>query len=620
MKLLSAFLLVLFVFSSSLRAQAPIVEVSTDVTTFASWTNDNIYLIKGTIYIKGVLIIEPGTIIRGDKATKGTLVITKAGVINANAVLDDDPPILFTSSQGPGTRAPGDWGGLIFLGESTINASGGNDFFDPINNGAGDGAYGGGIAADGSGSMQKVRIEYAGAVVGGETLPGLSLCGVGSGTTLRDIQITRCAGDGFRIQGGTVSMRTVVSHRNGDDDFDITQGYTGEIQFAVAHRDNANVDGDGGANGLEITNDATGSNNTPFTAPVISNLTLIGPKTTRSTSVNADFADGVRVSGNGRLKLYNSLVAGYPTGLRINGSGSQGAADAGSLDVRSSVISGSDDSLAADGGWNAGLFYGAPTKFNSVWTHNDSLFLVDGFDLNFPDYRPREASPLVGTASFAPADLASFEAVGYRGGFGRFADWTLCWTNWNPANTDYSEGSDELSTPIIADFTYDVGVGADSTTVRFENRSQGAVAYVWQFGDVVSEDTSTAFEPTWVYAGNGTFDVRLKATGPCDNVDSTSVIVYITSLQEFLPGASLALYPNPARSMVTLDLHLASPEGLVMSLVDLTGRRVRAFGRYLLPAGDTRMPLDLSGIENGFYLLLLEGQQGVKTIKLRVQH
>ena len=83
------------------------------------------YLLKGFVYVKSgvTLTIEAGTVIKGDKATKGTLVITRGGKIDAQGTADK--PIVFTSNQDAGARREGDWGGVIFLGKAPINPTGG---------------------------------------------------------------------------------------------------------------------------------------------------------------------------------------------------------------------------------------------------------------------------------------------------------------------------------------------------------------------------------------------------------------------------------------------------------------------------------------------------------------
>ncbi len=611
----------LLALAGGLRAQSPVVEVTADITTFASWTRDNVYLIKGTIYVKGILIIETGTVIKGDKATKGTLVITRTGQINANGVLDKDPATVFTSSEPEGSRAPGDWGGIVILGEAPINAAGGTAVVAAINNGANDGQFGGSSPGDISGSMQKVRIEYAGATLtGGARVGGLTLAGVGSGTTLKNIQVTNCAGDGFDFRGGTVNLNQIISHRNADDDFDMTLGYSGRIQFAAGLRDNSNVNGESGANGLEADNDAAGSGATPYTAATISNLLLAGPKVTLSTPVDADFQNGIRIGGNARVGIYNSIVMGYPTGLNIDGSATQAAADASAFDIRNLYLAGSTTDLVASGGWNINSFFTAPGRLNRAFTVNDSINLANPFNLDFPDFKPLSGSPVLGTASFVAPVLAAFTGVTYIGPFSSSLDWSLCWTNWDPADTDYDVGSELLGAPIDLGFTYIGRPEDDSLTVDFTNNTTGAVKYFWQFGDITSDmDTSSLENPTWTYPEAGTYEVRMRATGICDNQDSLSVNTFIgLGIEDWLSGAELTLFPNPASESVWLDMELPRAEEFRLMIYDLSGRVLRDFGSMTIAAGNHRYLVTLDGIEPGLYLLVIAGQGGYHTEKLRI--
>ena len=106
--------------------QAQVTFVSGEITTNTTWTNNNIYQLNGFVYVEdgATLTIEEGTIIKGDKATKGTLIITKTGSINA--VGTSCEPIVFTSNEPAGSRTYGDWGGVIILGEAPINVPGGS--------------------------------------------------------------------------------------------------------------------------------------------------------------------------------------------------------------------------------------------------------------------------------------------------------------------------------------------------------------------------------------------------------------------------------------------------------------------------------------------------------------
>ena len=95
-------------------------ELTGDLTT-RTLTADKKWVLKGQVFVRSgqVLTIEPGTVIFGDKATRGTLVIDKGGKIEAAGTADK--PIVFTSNQPAGVRDRGDWGGLVILGRANVN-------------------------------------------------------------------------------------------------------------------------------------------------------------------------------------------------------------------------------------------------------------------------------------------------------------------------------------------------------------------------------------------------------------------------------------------------------------------------------------------------------------------
>ena len=77
-----------------------------------------------------------------------------------------EKPILLTSSQPAGQRTGGWWGGLLVLGAAPINtnrATGDNEAtFEAFTSAIPEGKFGGTNAADSSGVLKYVRIEFAG--------------------------------------------------------------------------------------------------------------------------------------------------------------------------------------------------------------------------------------------------------------------------------------------------------------------------------------------------------------------------------------------------------------------------------------------------------------------------
>ncbi|QSB28406.1 hypothetical protein [Flavobacterium sp. CLA17] len=196
----------------------------------------NTYQLVGVVYVtnNATLTIEPGTVIRGDDKTCGTLVITNGSKIMAEGLETD--PIVFTTNKEKTERKPGDWGGIIILGKAPINTLGGLHTLpfdlDPLLN-----HYGGPDAEDNSGILKYVRIEYAGRKLSAlKELNGLSLAGVGRKTVLNNIQISFSNDDSFECYGGDLNMSNLISYRTTDDDFDFTQGAQINISNSIAIR------------------------------------------------------------------------------------------------------------------------------------------------------------------------------------------------------------------------------------------------------------------------------------------------------------------------------------------------------------------------------------------------
>ncbi|WP_348800258.1 hypothetical protein [Flavobacterium adhaerens] len=272
-------------------------------------TKNNTYKLVGTVYItnKAVLSIEPGTVIRGEKESCGTLVITKGCKIIAEGTATE--PIVFTSNSNPTYRRPGDWGGIIILGEAPINKVGGVNNLD-FNLESDISFYGGNDVNSNSGILKYVRIEYSGHKINAlKELNGLSLAGVGNGTKFDFIQISFSNDDSFEAYGGEVNFNHLISFRATDDDFDFTQGVQCTISNSVAIRNPFSSDRSG-SRCFEIdsydviTNADMSKKLTKITA---SNITLTNTEDNNQGLVR----EAVYIRDNSYLNINNSLVDGF---------------------------------------------------------------------------------------------------------------------------------------------------------------------------------------------------------------------------------------------------------------------------------------------------------------------
>lgn len=410
------------------------VEVTSNITGSTTWTADRVYLLKGFIEVEAgaTLTIEAGTVIMGDKDTKGTLIVNRGAVIMAQGTASD--PIVFTSALAAGARAPGDWGGVIICGKAPVNLAGGTGVVE----GGVEAVFGGTDPADNSGTFQYVRIEYAGiAFQPNNEINSLTLAGVGNGTTIDHVQVSYGGDDGFEFFGGTVDVKHLVSFGSWDDDFDMDNGFSGKAQFLVSLRDPAIAD-QSGSNGLEHDNDASGTTATPYTTPVLSNVCVFGPQATSGTTINSNFKRAVHFRRNTHSRVFNSVFAGFPVGMYIDGALCEANADAGDLKVTNNVFSAMAAMTAVASGstWNADAYFTA--QGNTSVADNTALGVSDAFNLTAPNFLLTSGSMLESGASFADGDLGDpfFTTVAYRGAFGT-DDWTAGWCSWTPQSNVY---------------------------------------------------------------------------------------------------------------------------------------------------------------------------------------
>ncbi|MCF8460561.1 MAG: hypothetical protein K9G46_07545 [Flavobacteriales bacterium] len=236
-----------------------------ELTADETWDASRIYYLQGRVVVpSGVtLTIAAGAIIKGNLGTEtnaSALVVAKGGRIVAQGTASN--PIIFTSEldnieigEKAGTNLTKTdnekWGGIIILGNAPISAENGDVSanIEGIPANLGYGVYGGSDAADDSGILNYVSIRHGGITIGeGNELNGLTLGGVGTGTTISNIEIYATLDDGIEFFGGTVNVSNALVFFQGDDGLDVDQNYSGTVDgFAVIHGDGIGTD-----EGLEI--------------------------------------------------------------------------------------------------------------------------------------------------------------------------------------------------------------------------------------------------------------------------------------------------------------------------------------------------------------------------------
>ncbi len=238
--------------------------ITGNITQDVTWTADTEYVLSGRIIVTNgaTLTIEPGAIIKAedlpnDQAT--VLLIATDGKIEANGTASN--PIIFTSivdniesgqlvGSNLGESDTGLWGGVIILGLAPISPEVGTTArVEGIPANVAEAEYGGDQAAHSSGSFTFVSIRHAGiALEPDKEINGLTLGGVGSGTTISNVEIVSNFDDGIEFFGGTVDVTNAAVLYQGDDAFDIDQAYSGKLENIIYIGSEAN-DSD---NALEI--------------------------------------------------------------------------------------------------------------------------------------------------------------------------------------------------------------------------------------------------------------------------------------------------------------------------------------------------------------------------------
>ncbi len=433
------------------------------------------YLLKGWVYVAdgAELTIEPGTIIKGDKQTKAALIVEPGGKAIMQGTASE--PIVMTSAQPAGQRRPGDWGGLIICGKAKHNEVTAQIEGGPRTK------HGGDNDDDNSGIFQYIRVEFAGyPFKPDQEINGITFGSVGRGTTVDHLQVSYSNDDSFEWFGGSVNCKYLIAYNGWDDEFDTDNGFSGHVQFCLSIRDPKIAD-QSQSNGFESDNRSDGAQVSPYTNPVFSNVTFIGPGTNKNRAAgyanDADYINGGEIypnngSGLGKfqaamqirrssqLSCYNSVAIGYPIGLIIDGEkgNTVGFAKDGTVKLQNIVFA-NMDVLGSDankkyedilGVYSNGsitydetqesyssTFFKSQTG-NKYYEDEADLLLVDKYNTG-QNYIPNAGSPLLNAASFTGVTSSFLNtSVTYVGAFSGPNDtWMDGWTNFDPQNTAY---------------------------------------------------------------------------------------------------------------------------------------------------------------------------------------
>jgi hypothetical protein len=398
--------------------------ITADITADRTLYADTVYQLSGFIKVRppATLTIQPGTKIVGDFDIPGSsLFILRGAKIDAQGTAE--APIVFTSERPFGQRQPGDWGGVIIIGNGITNR-GAPTFIegtgtDPVLNPLQD-YSGGNDNNDDSGTLRYVRIEFAGfPTAPNEELNSLTMAAVGRGTTIEYVQILLGLDDSFEWFGGAVDGRYLISYEAADDHFDASEGFVGRVQYGIAFQSirpepRPNLAGGAASDPQGMENDGCwasnclgGNNNTnaePFTVPVFANMTLIGAPVGAWETPGGNYGMMLR-RGTGGLYV-NSVIARYSkAGISFRGQNTFGRSQEGNFGIRNVLIAQTPSAFQAEDLTNANI---ENRQFTLDFAANDievsALTVADLFtaiplntqnaDADDFDWTPAAGSPL----------------------------------------------------------------------------------------------------------------------------------------------------------------------------------------------------------------------------------
>lgn len=439
------------------------------ITQTVTLTNKKIYKLKKVVYVDNgaTLRLDPGTIVLGDAENVSAICVNRGGKIYAKGT--PTQPIVFTSGYAVGSRDRGDWGGLLIMGNATTNL--------------GEAAIEGGIAdgidvkknawygtwngvnndEDSSGVLEYVRIEFAGIAESPDNeLNSLTMGGVGSKTVINNVMCSYNGDDAYEWFGGTVNARNLIAYNTIDDDMDTDNGFRGKVQNVLIKRF-AGIADQSNSEAFESDNDSKASEKTPFTSPVFSNVTVIGPIADTSWTAgtgdgkyNAKYLTVAQIRRNSRLNLVNSVLLGFPGGLEFTNDNTVRAAANDSIMVRFNDFygiknnkwfyfgSGTNAQGTVNGSWLSTESFGNRFK-NEAGNVGAYANISNAFPGTLVEFNPAPTAQADfmnnanWTASNAAVNLADsfFDKVAHRGAFGT-ERWDLPWAEYDPVNKVYA--------------------------------------------------------------------------------------------------------------------------------------------------------------------------------------
>ena len=438
-----------------------------------TWSCDTVYILTEPVFVNpgDILTIAPGTLVKGrtgivfDTLTytlpngnpspredyvysqhAGSLVVSAGATIYAEGTADC--PIVFTFEADPmdgsvGYDVRGEWGGLIVCGNGALNTFDGNDEVEGVVDYTGQGrhVYGGDDPPDASSGMLRfISLRHASSSLGisqfgnGIETNALTLCGLGSGTTVEYIEAIASGDDGIQVFGGMVGLRNIAAIFNEEDGIEYDQGWQGHGQFIFTITDELNGAGEhaGDYEGDDYEEFDVDMTFMPYSNPLLYNQTYIG----------AGEATAIRLHNGAGVRLHNSLFVNFGLGIDFE---DEDPCDAwelllfGETNIENNRFwqIGDSSSISELILYDDGYVFNGQEEVEAHFTENNNFALDPSIDFTFASELGHVVDPINLTPDsaamavdpeFLPED-AWFESVDYIGAFSpNGGNWLTCWT------------------------------------------------------------------------------------------------------------------------------------------------------------------------------------------------
>ena len=442
----------LVLISISVSAQTVVTITDADLVEGQNytWSNDQIYLLDGYVFLEAnsVLTIESGTVVKGKEIpTTGdvasALIIARGGKIFAQGTANR--PIIFTSETDD-TNDPddkeatdrGEWGGIVILGNGIIGdetTESEIEGFELENDPRV--LYGGDDNTDNSGVLRFISIRHGGSVLeDGDEINGLTLGGVGSGTTIEFVEVFANDDDGIEWFGGAVNVKFAAVSMCADDPFDWDDGFVGKGQFWFGLQ----AEDDGGNGGEH--DGAHPDDNPIYSDPTVYNATYIGMGKDNTNDPSSEY--GILFRDGTAGDYANSIITDFSFfAIQVEDTDkerdSRGYLESGDLTLKNNIWFGFGEGSELSSADNPNSIIGATDVAldNAQWlvdhlaANSNTLEdpMIKGISRNTDgnlDPRTDDSGPAYSNLAAIPDD-GFFTETTYKGAFGAslwIRDWT----------------------------------------------------------------------------------------------------------------------------------------------------------------------------------------------------